>query len=150
MASKELLLDRFRTVSWTLLRIVPAVILMQHGAQKLFGAFGGLDGSGGTVPLASLMGFAGILEFFVAALVVLGLFTCPAAFILSGEMAVGYFMAHAPKGFWPINTGGEPAVLLCFSFLAISAWGGGPFSLDGLLARRKREKKANRPVASRP
>jgi len=122
----------YHLVAGTLLRIVPALVLMQHGAQKLFGVLGGAGGTGGSVPLASLLGVGAILEFFLGALVVLGLFTRPAAFVLSGEMAVAYFIGHAPKGFWPILNGGEPAILLCFVFFYVAAAGAGPWSLDAL------------------
>lgn len=131
------ILALYRLVALTLLRIVPALLLMQHGAQKLFGALGGVDGTGGTVPLGSLFGLGGILEFFVAALVVVGLFTRPAAFLLSGELAVAYFLGHAPKGFWPLLNGGEPAVLYCFIFFYLAAAGAGPLSVDAFLFRNR-------------
>jgi putative oxidoreductase len=112
----------------SLLRIIAALLLLQHGTAKLFGfphvaMFDGLK-------LFSLLGVAGILEFFGGVLLVLGLFTRPVAFILSGEMAAAYFIAHAPKGFLPILNGGELAVLYCFIFLYFAAAGGGPLSLD--------------------
>jgi putative oxidoreductase len=83
----------------------------------------------------SLMGVAGVLELFGGALVLLGLFTRPVAFVLSGEMAFAYFMAHAPQGFWPVLNHGEAAVLYCFAFLYFSAAGGGPWSLDRALRK---------------
>jgi putative oxidoreductase len=107
---------------------------MLHGAQKLFGFPAPMPGGG--PPLMSLFGVSGILEFFGGLLVLLGLFTRPVAFILAGEMAVAYFMAHAPGGFWPHLNKGEPAVLFCFIFLYLAAAGGGPWSLDSLLRRR--------------
>ncbi|HEY0841031.1 MAG TPA: DoxX family protein [Vulgatibacter sp.] len=131
------ILALYRLVALTLLRIVPALLMMQHGAQKLFGVLGGVDGAGGTVPLGSLFGLGGVLEFFVAALVVIGLFTRPAAFLLSGEMAVAYFMGHAPKGFWPVLNGGEPAILNSFIFFYLAAAGAGPLSVDALLSRSR-------------
>jgi putative oxidoreductase len=111
----------------SVLRIVVAFLFMEHGAQKLFGFPGAGDPK---VELASLMGFAGILELFGGGLLLLGLFTRPIAFILSGEMAFAYFMAHAPQGFWPVLNQGEAAVFYCFVFLYFSAAGGGPWSLD--------------------
>ena len=136
---------RAQSVAHTLLRVVAAFVLMEHGAMKLFGAFG----AGQSVPLASLMGVAGIIEFFVAALVLLGLLTRPAAFLISGEMAVAYFMAHFPRGFWPIQNHGEPAVLNCFIFLFLAAAGAGPFSLDALIARKRAGAKGSgAPVAA--
>lgn len=121
-----------------LLRIISGFLLMPHGAQKLFGMFGGFRGQlGATAPLFSLMGLAGILEFFGGLAILLGLFTRPVAFILSGLMAVAYFMAHAPKGFWPLLNRGELAALYSFVFLFLAATGGGELSIDGLLRKRK-------------
>jgi putative oxidoreductase len=107
---------------------------MFHGAQKLFGAFGGMGGHGATA--FTLFWFAGILEFFGGLLILLGLLTRPVAFILCGEMAVAYFMVHAPGGFWPIQNKGELAVLYCFIFLYLAAAGPGPLSLDSRLRHR--------------
>ncbi len=106
-------------------RIVTGFLFWQHGAQKLFGWLGGDQ-----VELASLMGLAGLLEFFGGLMVGLGLYTRFVAFVVSGEMAVAYFMAHLPNGFWPIQNGGEKAVFYCFAFLVMVALGGGSFSLD--------------------
>jgi putative oxidoreductase len=117
------------------LRIIAAFLFMQHGAQKLFGFLARQPG--GTAPLFSMMGFAGILEFFGGLLILLGLFTRPVAFVLSGQMAVAYFMTHAPNGFWTLRNGGELAVLYCFLFLYLSAVGGGAWSLDSLWRRGK-------------
>jgi putative oxidoreductase len=136
----------YQRVALTLLRVVAALVIMQHGAQKLFGVLGGAGPHGGTVQLASLMGLAGVLEFFGALLVLLGLFTRPAAVLLSGEMATAYFMSHFPHGFWPVQNRGEPAVLLCFIFLFFAAFGGGPYSLDALLFRAPRRNEAAEPV----
>jgi putative oxidoreductase len=113
-----------------LLRIVAGVMFMLHGGQKLLGWFGGPGGQGGTVELASLMGLAGILELVGGALIVIGLLTRPVAFVLAGEMAVAYFMAHLPNGFWPIENNGEPAALFCFIFLFLAFNGAGPWSVD--------------------
>jgi putative oxidoreductase len=125
--------------SWTprllsVLRIITGFLLIAHGAQKLFG-FLAPPGSP-TPPLVSVSGFAGVLEFFGGLLFLVGLFTRPVAFILSGLMAVAYFMAHAPGGFWPLQNKGELAVLYCFVFLYFSVAGGGEWSLDRLLRRR--------------
>jgi putative oxidoreductase len=138
----------YQRLAYTLLRIVAPFIMMQHGAQKLFGALGGFGPHGGTAPLFSLMGLAGVLEVFVAALVLLGLFTRPAAFILAGEMATAYFMAHFPRGFWPIQNHGETPVLLCFIYLVFAAFGGGQYSLDALLFRSQRAASAEDLVRS--
>ncbi|RMH21133.1 MAG: DoxX family protein [Gemmatimonadetes bacterium] len=120
------------------LRIVTGFLFAAHGAQKLFGVLG----RDAPVELMSLMGLAGVLEFFGGLLVMVGLFTRPVAFVLAGEMAVAYFMVHAPRGFWPLMNRGEPAVLFCFIFLMLAANGGGALSLDGWLAARRRGKLA--------
>ncbi len=123
---------QLQAITLNLLRIVVGILFMPHGAQKLFGALGGQ-----AAPLASQFGVAGVLEFFGGLLVLIGLFTRPVAFILAGEMAAAYFMMHAPQGFWPIVNQGELAVLYCFVFLYLCASGGGDFSIDGWLRRRK-------------
>ena len=115
----------------SILRIVVGFLFMQHGAEKLFGALGG----GTPVALLSLMGVAGVLEFFGGLLVLVGLFTRPVAFILSGEMAFAYFMVHIHTNVWPILNGGGMAVMFCFTFLYLSAAGAGPWSVDRLLHR---------------
>ena len=117
--------------AYTLMRIVVGLAFAQHGAQKLFGVLGGADGSGGSVEMLSLMGLAGAIEFVGGLLVAVGLLTRLAAFICSGQMAAAYFMAHAGRSFWPIENGGELAVLFCFVFLYIASRGGGPLSLGG-------------------
>lgn len=109
---------------------------MQHGAQKLFGALGGLGAPGRSAELVSTMGAAGVIEFFLAGLVLIGLFTRPAAFLIAGELAVAYFWRHAPGGFWPILNRGELAAIYSFVFLTFAACGPGPWSLDALLGRR--------------
>lgn len=120
-----------RNITFALLRIVAGFLVAQHGTQKLFGWLGGT-----AVPAyASQMGVAGIIEFFGGLLVLLGLFTRGAAFLISGELAVAYFIAHLPRGFWPIMNKGELAVIYSFVFLFFTAHGGGPYSLDGVLRR---------------
>ena len=112
----------------SVLRIVTALLFMQHGTAKLFGVphqamFDNLQ-------LMSLMGLQGVLEAFGGLLLAIGLFSRPVAFLLSGNMAVAYFMAHAPKGAWPILNGGDLAVLFCFVFLYLWVAGPGPWSVD--------------------
>lgn len=117
------------------MRIMVGLTFWSHGAQKLFGWFG----ASGTVALTSRFGIAGIIEFFVAPLVVLGLFHRPAAFLISGEMAVTYWWMHvAGRGelWWWANRGELPLVY-AFLFLVIATRGGGDFSIDALLAKRK-------------
>lgn len=117
----------------SVLRIVAAVIFLAHGTQKLFAVPGAPGAS--PVPLASLIGAAGVIETVGGILMLLGLLTRPVAFVLSGEMAVAYFLTHAPQGFWPILNRGELAVLFCFLWLYFSAAGPGPWSLDALRKR---------------
>ena len=117
------------------MRIVLGFTFMFHGLQKLFGMFGGMGGSGATAAFPSLPWWAGVLEM-LGALIMLGLFTRPVAFLLSGQMAVAYFMAHQPRGLLPIQNGGELAVVYCFVFLYLSAAGGGPASLDSVLFKK--------------
>jgi putative oxidoreductase len=117
-----------------LMRIVLALLFMQHGGQKL------LDyppGGHGMPPVNSLLGLAGLLELAGGAFILVGFLTRPTAFILSGEMAVAYFKAHAlsGRGFWPVQNGGELAVIYCFVFLFLAVAGAGAWSLDG---RRKK------------
>lgn len=119
----------------SVLRIVAAALFILAGTTKLFAFPTGVPPAGGTVPLVSQAGFGAVLEVFGGALLLLGLFTCPVAFVLAGEMAVAYFQFHAPKSFWPGVNGGMPAVLFCFIWLYFSAVGAGPWSLD---ARRGR------------
>lgn len=126
-------MSRFEEVTLALLRFVTGLMFWQHGAQKLLGMFGGFGGTpGAKAPIASMMGFAGLLEFVGGILIAIGLFTRPTAFVLSGMMAAAYFMAHAPNGFWPVVNQGELAALYCFVFLYLSSRGGGRYSVDGM------------------
>jgi putative oxidoreductase len=119
----------------SVVRIITGFLFMQHGAQKIFGLLGG--SRGGPPQFLSQSWIGGVLEFFGGLLIILGLFTRPVAFILSGMMAVAYFQVHAPRGFWPIQNGGELAALYCFVFLYLSAAGGGAWSLDSIWRRSK-------------
>ena len=120
-------LGRYAEAIYAVMRIVVGGLFACHGAQKLFGAFGGQSMLGNP-----MMTFAGLVELGGGLLVALGLFAGWAAFLASGQMAVGYFMAHAPNGFWPIVNKGELAVVYCFVFLYIAAKGAGKFSLDAM------------------
>ncbi len=124
-----------RVTPWllSLLRIVSAFLFMQHGGQKLL-AFPAAPNN--PIELMSLMGLAGALELFGGALLLVGLFSRPIAFLLSGMMAVAYFMVHAPQGFWPMLNGGELAALYSFVFLYLAFAGPGPLSLDRLFGGR--------------
>jgi putative oxidoreductase len=121
----------------SILRIITAFLFFQAGSAKLFAFPGAVMPGGGTVSVMTLAGFAGALEVVGGALLLIGLFTRPVAFILSGEMAFAYFMGHAPSGLWPILNGGTDAIFFCFVFLYISAAGAGPWSIDALLHRKR-------------
>jgi putative oxidoreductase len=129
-----------------LLRIVAGLLFTLHGGQKLFGWFGGVDGKGATVEIASLFGLAGMLVVG-GTLIIIGLLTRPMAFLLSGQMAVAYFMVHFKNGFWPIENQGEPAALFAFIFLFLAFNGAGPFSVDA--ARHGRVSETEVTVAER-
>jgi putative oxidoreductase len=116
----------------SVLRIFAAALLMTAGSTILFAFPAGVPPDGGTVPLLTQVGLGGALELFGGALLLVGLFTRPVAFVLAGEMAVAYFQFHAPQGFWPTVNGGGPAIIDCFVFLYPSAAGAGPWSLDAL------------------
>ncbi len=117
------------------LRIVAALLFIEPGAAKLLAFPAAVMPGGGTAALLSLPGVAGVLELVGGTLILLGLLTRPAAFIVSGEMAVAYFMGHAPYGFWPILNHGELAIIFCFLWLYFSAAGAGAWSLDARLGR---------------
>jgi putative oxidoreductase len=119
----------------SLLRVVVAGMFLLHGSQKLFGIPSSMHAGGG--PLPPLILVAGILEFFGGLLVLLGLGVRPVSFILSGQMAVAYFMAHASHGFLPVVNGGEAAVFYCFTFFYFAVAGGGVWSLDHLFRRNR-------------
>jgi putative oxidoreductase len=114
----------------SVLRIVAAFMFMLTGTMKLFAFPAGVPPNGGTVQLMSQLGLGGFLEMFGGALLVLGLFTRPVAFLMAGEMAVAYFQFHFPQSYWPNMNGGVGAVLYCFVWLYFSAAGAGPWSLD--------------------
>jgi len=116
----------------SILRVVAALVLMQHGVQKIFGYPPMGPGPAAPYVIASLNGIAGILETFGGFALLIGLFTRPVAFILSGEMAVAYFHVHFPRGFLPIVNRGEVPVLLCFVFLYLVFAGGGIWSVDAV------------------
>jgi putative oxidoreductase len=121
---------RLSPAAYAALRIVAGLLFACHGLQKMFGVLGGNQ-----VELMSRLGAAGLIELVGGALIAVGLLTSPVAFIASGEMAAAYFLAHLPRGPWPIQNGGELAVLYCFLFLYIATRGGGIASVDSL--RRK-------------
>lgn len=127
------MIDRWKSFApyfLSLLRIVVALMFVEMGSAKLFAFPGAVIPGGGTVPLASLGGVGSVLEFVGGLFLLLGLFTRPVAFILSGEMAVAYFQFHQPNGVWPVQNHGGEAVLFCFIFLYMAAHGGGALSVD--------------------
>jgi putative oxidoreductase len=128
-----------RNVAHVLLRIVAGLLFFQIGAKNVLGWYGGTpDTKGIGALLTTQMGIGGLLELIGGALILLGLFTRPVAFILSGEMAVAYWQFHAQNARWPVQNHGEPAVLFCFIFLYLAAAGGGAFSLDGVIRKKRR------------
>jgi putative oxidoreductase len=106
--------------AYFLLRVVAGLLFACHGAQKMLGVLGGQQ-----PPTGSLAWFAGIIELVGGVMIAIGAYTSPVAFLASGEMAVAYFRVHAPRGFWPIQNGGELAALYCFLFLYLSTRGTG-------------------------
>ncbi len=133
MASIEATCQTWAPRLLSLLRIVVGLLFIEHGTSKFFAFPSG--GETGTVTLFSLLGASGVLELVGGILLTLGLFARITAFILSGEMAFAYFIAHAPYSFFPLINRGEPAVVYCFLFLYMAAAGPGPWSIDAV--RRK-------------
>jgi putative oxidoreductase len=118
--------ERYAPYFYALMRAVFGFLFIFHGLQKMFGMFGGR-----TAELISLRGLAGVIEIVGGTMIMIGLFTRPAAFIASGQMAFAYFLSHfQPSAFWPIQNRGETAVLYCFAFLYIAARGAGPLSVN--------------------
>lgn len=126
----EKLLGSYAPQIYALLRIVVGFLFFCHGLQKVFGLFGGINGAGAAAPLLSLFGVAGIIEIIGGLVVMAGLFAGTVAFILSGQMAVAYFIGHFPAGLWPIENKGEEAVFYCFTFLYMASQGSGIWSFD--------------------
>jgi putative oxidoreductase len=129
---------RFAPNALAVLRIVAAALFLEHGLVKLVGFPAGVPP--GEQPLVTMLGLAGVVETVSGILMILGLFTRSAALIASGEMAVAYWLAHAPHSFYPVINGGDAAILFCFIFLYITVAGPGVLSLDGLLRRFSAEK----------
>ena len=125
------LLNARTPIARSILRIVTGLIFLEHGTQKFFGFPGG-DRAGSGLALDNMGAYAGIIETAAGLLIALGLFTRPAAFIASGTMAVAYWTVHAPQNGFPVNNGGDAAILYCFVFLYLFFAGPGPWSLDAV------------------
>lgn len=121
----------------SVLRMAAAFLFIPSGTMKLFAFPVGMPPDGRTADPFTQVWIGGMLETFGGALLLVGLFTRPVAFLLSGMMAVAYFQFHAPAGFWPVVNGGAPAALFCFVWLYVCAAGAGPWSLDAVRAARR-------------
>jgi putative oxidoreductase len=135
MTSLDGFLTTCRPWALSLLRIVIGLLFLEHGTSKYLSL--PVSQMTGASPM-TLSGFNGLIEVFGGVLIVLGLFTRPVAFILAGDMAIAYFLAHAPRNFYPLLNGGELAIVYCFVFLYIAAAGAGPWSLDHVWAGKAR------------
>ena len=124
--------QRFAPAVLSILRIMTALLLLQHPLSKFFAFPAAMN----PPAMFSLIWFAGVIEIVGGVLLLIGLFTRTTAFILSGELAIAYFLGHAPKGFYPLTNGGESAVLFCFVFLYLACAGGGPFGVDAMRGKR--------------
>jgi putative oxidoreductase len=139
MTSLDGFLTTCRPWALSLLRIVIGLLFLEHGTSKYLSLPVSL--MTGASPM-TLSGFNGLIEVFGGVLIVLGLFTRPVAFILAGDMAFAYFLAHAPRNFYPLLNGGELAIVYCFVFLYIAAAGAGPWSLDHVWAGKAKAQTA--------
>ncbi len=137
---------RLEELTLFLLRVVGGLLFLQSGGVKMFDWFGGVPAEhGGHPPFLSQVWIGGALEFWGGLALLLGLWTRPVAFVLSGEMAVAYFQFHQPQGLWPVQNNGVPAVLFCFIFLFLAARGGGDWSLDAVLLEWRRRRRKGGP-----
>src|SRR5204863_128634 len=142
--------DRLDTHHGALRCARPAHTVTRRGAESRGRVRHGVRSGGGTAPIASLLGIAGVLETFGGVLLLVGLFTRSVAFLLSGEMAFAYFIGHAPHGFWPLLNQGAPAVFYCFLFLYLSAAGAGPWSLDAKRGKSRLDENPKANADTRP
>jgi putative oxidoreductase len=130
------------------LRVGAGFLFLQHGLQKTFGLLGGMGAEGVRAPLQSMMGAAGLMEIIGGAMIIIGLFTRPVAFILAVEMIAAYAIAHVPNGPWPIQNGGELALLYAMVFLWLGAYGAGPLSVDRGMTRTIVVREVAEPVVT--
>lgn len=128
---------RIKPFLYPIFRILVGFLFFEHGLQKMFGFFGGIDGAGGLPPFLSLIWWSGAIEFLTGLLILLGIFVRTAAFFAAIEMLVGYFLAHYPNGLFPILNGGELALLYLASFLVLLKKGAGKFSLEKLFSNKQ-------------
>ena len=133
MRSLETAASKYAPVVLSILRIVVALLLLQHGLSKFFG----FPATTPRPALFALVWFAGLIELVGGVLLLLGFLTRPVAFILAGELAFAYFIGHAPRSFYPISNGGEAAVLFCFVFFYLAFAGGGLLSADAMMMQRR-------------
>jgi putative oxidoreductase len=129
------MLSKWQPAALSLFRFITGLLLFQYGVAKILKF--PPDSPFAKVELVSLIGAAGTIELILGAMLMLGLFTRPVAFILSGEMAFAYFIGHFPKSFYPVISNGTAAILFCFACLHLACAGGGPYSLDAMLFRKK-------------
>lgn len=144
--SEQVGLSCWTPYALSLLRIFAGLTFVQHGTHKYFNFPSGQSYAG--INLATMHGWAGTIELFAGALILIGLFTRLSALIAAGEMAVGYFMVHAPASFFPAKNGGENAYLFCFVFLFFVFAGPGPISVDHWLKRWRRNTESSLPAAA--
>jgi putative oxidoreductase len=130
----EQMLSRYQPLALSLFRFITGLMLFQYGCAKILKI--PAESPFAKVELTSLYGAAGMIELILGGLLLLGLFTRPVAFILSGEMAFAYFISHAPRSFFPVVNNGSLAIALCFACLYLATSGGGPISLDALLRKK--------------
>jgi putative oxidoreductase len=124
-------------VTHAILRVGAGLLFLEHGAQKMLGWMGGFGPNGGTAPLMTRFGAAGILELVGGLLLIVGLFTRPVGVVLTLEMLVAFYLGHLPRGGWPVQNQGELALLYACIFAFFASHGGGAFSLDGRLGKRR-------------
>jgi putative oxidoreductase len=129
-------LDRFSPQLLSALRIMSGLLFMAHGTAKLLG-FPATEMFAQAPEMGSFMWIAGVIELVGGALIAIGLFTRPAAFVCSGQMAFAYFIGHAPQATFPVQNGGDAAILFCFAFLYIAAAGAGPWSIDSIISKKR-------------